>query len=135
MIYYKKYNEEEDNKIFGAKFVENNKDNLTLIINGDQNKLVNKYILKEGENNIQMIIRKALTNIEYMFYSCKSLKNIDELEYLNTEKINNFFYMFDRSSSLKDNKGLEIWNVSNGNNFSGMFLGCQSLSNIEALEN
>ena len=135
LIYYKKYNEEEDNKIFGEKFVENNKDNITLIINGDQNKLVSKYTLKEGENNIQMIIKKPLTNIEYIFYSCKSLNNIEGLEYLNTEKINNFSYMFCRCSSLSDIKGLKNWNVSNGNNFSGMFLGCSSLSNIEALEN
>ena len=52
-----------------------------------------------------------------MFYDCKSLKNIKELEYLNIKEINNFSYMFNGCSSLLDIKGLENWNVSNGKDF------------------
>ena len=56
-----------------------------------------------------------------MFYDCKSLKNIEELKYLDTSDINNFSYMFYNCSSLSDIKSLQNWNVSNENNFSGMF--------------
>ena len=52
-----------------------------------------------------------------MFDGCESLKNIDELKYLNTKDIINFAYMFHGCSSLLDIKPLENWNVSNGNNF------------------
>ena len=62
-----------------------------------------------------------------MFYDCISLKNIEELKYLNTKNINNFSYMFSWCRSLSDIKALHNWNVSNGNNFSGMFEWCSSL--------
>ena len=35
--------------IFDDKFVENNKNNIELIINGKYNKLVSKYKLKKGK--------------------------------------------------------------------------------------
>ena len=130
----KKYNHDYNN-IFGSKFVENNKENIKLVINGEKSELIEKYNLKIGINNIQLIIINTLTNLECMFYNCKSLKNIEELKYLNTEEVNNFSYMFWDCSSLSDIKALENWNVSNGNDFSYMFWDCSSLRDIEALEN
>ena len=121
--------------IFGEKFVENNKNNIELIINGEKSKLIPKYELNEGENDITIIIKNKLTNLEFMFKSCDSLYNINDLKYLNTKDIINFSFMFYECSSLSDIKALENWNVSNGNNFSYMFSGCSSLSNIKALEN
>ena len=121
--------------IFGEKFVENNKDNIDLIINGVKQKLIIAYKLKKGENNIKLIIKNKIINLEFMFYKCKSLKNIDELKYLDTKHINNFSYIFSYCSSLTDLNGLEIWDVSNSNNFEYMFGGCELLSNINALKN
>ena len=74
LIYYKKKEKDligRDNKIFGEKFVENNKDNIELIINGIKSELVSKYELKEGINKIQIIIKNKINNLEYMFYKCK----------------------------------------------------------------
>ena len=47
-----------------------------------------------------------------MFNGCESLKNIDELKYLDTKDIKNFSGMFYECSSLSDIKALENWNVS-----------------------
>ena len=136
LIYYKNNNYyDANNNIFGEKFVDNNKDNIKLIINDKPSKLISKYNLKEGINNIQIIIINKLTNLEEMFYDCISLQNIEELKYLNTKEINNFSYMFYKCSSLSDIKALQNWNVSNGNNFGGMFYKCSSLSDIKALQN
>jgi V8-like Glu-specific endopeptidase len=44
-------------KIFGKKFVENNKNNIDLIIKGKTIKLVSHYELREEENNITIIIK------------------------------------------------------------------------------
>ena len=137
LIYEKidKYEEYEDpNIIFGSKFVENNKNNIKLIINGKESELIEKYYLKEGINNIQLIILNNLTNLEQMFYGACSLKNIDELKYLNTKEVNEFSWMFSGCSSLSDIKPLENWDVSNGKYFSGMFFGCKSLSDIKPLQ-
>ena len=72
-----KNNYDYNNNIVGSKFVENNKENIQLMINGKKCELMQKYDLKGGINNIQIIIINKLTNLEYMFYNCVSLKNID----------------------------------------------------------
>ena len=117
LIYEKNEDDKKDcNNIFGSKFVKNNKNNIELIINDKKSELIDKYNLKVGINNIQIIIKNKIINFEEMFYGCISLKNIDELKYLNTKYINNFTAMFYGCSSLTDIKSLEKWNVSNGNN-------------------
>ena len=130
-----KTNDEGIENIFGEKFVEKNKNNIELFINGNKNVLINKYNLRKGENNIKIIIKNKITNLEYMFYDCKYLKKIEGLKYLDTKNINNFSNMFYGCSSLSDIKALQNWNVSNGNDFNWMFLGCSSLSDIKPLEN
>ena len=133
-IIYKTYKEGEED-IFGKKFVENNKNNIELIINGKKNNLIKRYKLIKGENNIKIIIKNKITNLENMFEYCKSLKNIEELGYLDTKDINNYSYMFFGCSSLSDINGLRNWDVSNGKDFSNMFRGCSSLSDLKALQN
>ena len=64
----KKYNHDYNN-IFGSKFVENNKENIKLIINVEKSELIEKYDLKVGINNMQLIIINTLTNLECMFYN------------------------------------------------------------------
>ena len=134
-IIYKTDKEGEEN-IFGEKFVENNKNNnIELIINKNKSNLISKYKLVKGENNIKIIIKNKITNLESMFAGCESLKNIEELKYLDTKDINNFSSMFSGCTSLSDIKGLLNWDVSNGNNFSYMFNDCSSLSDIKLLQN
>ena len=77
------------------------------MINGVNNKLVAKYKLRKGENNIQIIIKEEITDFSDMFSEC---------------------------SSLSDIKSLENWNISNGTDFSYMFWGCSLLLDIKSLE-
>ena len=120
-------------KLFGIKFAWNNRNNFELEINGIKKELINDYELKRGENNIKIIIKNKLTNLEDMFRECESLKNINELKYLDTKDINNFSYMFYGCESLSDIKALQNWKVSNGTNFKGIFIGCKSLKDITPL--
>ena len=135
LIYNKKSENNYSNRIFGEDFVKNNEKNISLIINGERSELAKEYRLKIGKNNIQMIIKNELINLHSMFEYAESLENIEELQYLNTEKVNNFSSVFSNCLSLSDIKALENWNVSNGNNFSCMFSYCSLLSDIKALEN
>ena len=130
-----KINKEGSERIFGDKFVENNRNNIDLIINGIKNNLIDRYKLQKCENKIKIIIKNKITNLEYMFYKCKSLKNIEQLNNLDTKEIKNFTRTFSDCSSLSDLKGLQNWNVSNGNNFSYIFEGCSKLSDIKSLQN
>ena len=135
IIYYVEEDEEKEQNIFGKEFVKNNFNKIELVINGKNNKLIEKYKLKKGKNNIQIIIKEEITNFSYMFSLCSSLSDIKSLENWNVSNGTNFSYMFDRCSSLSDIKSLENWNVSNGTNFAGMFNWCSSLSDIKSLEN
>ena len=101
--------------IFGEKFVENNKNNIEIKINGLKIELVKEYKLNKGENEIEIKIKKKITNLENMFYHCTKLKNIEKLKYLETNEVNNFSGMFSLCLSLSDIKSLENWNVSKGN--------------------
>ena len=94
------------------EFVENNKDNIILKINGKESKLIEEYDLKNGVNNIEINIINNLTNVEKMFYEACPLKGIEELKFLNTKEVNNFSGMFYGCSSLLDIKPIENWNVS-----------------------
>ena len=138
VIYYKKSEKDtlnRDNNIFGKKFVENNKNNVELKLNGMKIEFAQKYELEYGENKIEIIIKNKIINFEHMFYDCISLKNIEGLKYLDVSSGNNFSSMFFGCKSLSDIKPLENWDVSNGNNFSSMFFRCNSLSDIKPLEN
>ena len=135
LIYFAKFKEEYN--IFGEQFVENNKDNIELIINGEKSKLINNYKLKKGNNIIKMVIKKnnKLINLSNMFNWCESLKDIRGLKNLDVKFAKDLSYMFYGCSSLSDIKPLENWNVSNCNDFSGMFCGCSNLVDIKPLEN
>ena len=126
---------EEITNIFGEKYVKANKDNIELIINGERSPLVDKYILKKGENNIKMLIKNNILNLEYMFENCSTLKNIEDLKNLNTKEITNFSHIFSGCSSLSDITALKNWDVSKSNTFQFIFCGCCSLSDITPLEN
>ena len=121
--------------IFGEEFVKNNKNNIELKINGIKSELIDRYKLKKGKNIIEIIIKNKIINMEFMFYYCSKLTNIEGLMYLDVKEIYNFSYMFCRCSSLSDLKPIQNWNVSNGNNFSGMFSRCSSLSDLKSIQN
>ena len=67
-VYYKDeikiiYNTEKVGvyQIFGDEFVKNNINNIELDINGNKSKLVSKYKLQKGDNNIKIIIKNGRT--------------------------------------------------------------------------
>ena len=135
LIYIKNTNNDDEENIFGYKFVFNhNKEDFDLKINEEKSKLVNKWKLKKGENIIKIKIKKKIANFESMFDGCSSLRNISELEYLDIRNAKFFSNMFKGCSSLSDIKSLENWNLSNANNLSNMFSGCKSLSDIRPLK-
>ena len=133
LIYFANYG--NNYRIFGNAFVNNNADNIELIINGKQSKLVSNCILYKGENIITLIIKKKLKDLSKMFYMCDNVKDISQLEYLYINEVKDFSYMFYECKSLTNIKSLQKWNVSSSNDFSYMFGGCTSLLDIESLQN
>ena len=59
-----------------------------------------------------------------MFPFCETLYNIDELKYLNTEKVTDFSYMFEYTK-ISNIKALENWDTSKSESFRSMFSSCE----------
>ena len=132
----KYYTKQKGNyNIFGAEFVENNKNNIDLIINSERHILINNIELLEGKNTIIMLIKNQLSNLSHMFSWCNFLIDINDLKDLDVKDVKDFSYMFCGCSSIIDLTPLQNWNVSNGINFSGMFLNCWNLSDLTPIKN
>ena len=124
-------------KLFGEKFVENNKNNC-LIIYKDQAYKLDSY-LKINENNLNeknekkylfydfKIKLKGINNItdaSYMFYECVSLKSMSGMTKWNTSNITNLSYFFYECQKIFFLPDLSKWNTSNVTNLSHIFYGC-----------
>ena len=62
------------------------------------------------------------------FYGMTKITTVDDLWYLNPEKVTNMASMFQNCSSLKDNDYIFGWDTSNVTTFANMFYGCTSLT-------
>ena len=125
---YKLYFEyKSDFKIFGEKFVENNKDKCIMIINDKKYELktyINKEIIKNKSFEIKLKEIEAITDMSYMFYECSNLSDISNW---NTFNVNNMSYMFYRCIDIPDISQLDTSNV---NNMSYMFYRCRGIPDI-----
>ena len=130
----KKINEKiSKNKIFGEKFVENNKNKCKMIINEKEEELCSYYNIEKIEKKVLKIKLKGINNINdmsYMFCGCESLLSIIGFDNWNTYNINDMSYLFYQCSSLVDISDISKWKTNNVKDMSFMFLGCSSLINI-----
>ena len=122
-------------RIFGDKFVINNKNNCKLIINNEEKELCQYYEYNEDENIddilvVKLFINKNLTDMGFMFYKCNSLFYISDISKWNTNKVNNFRYMFSKCSLLSSLPDISQWNTSKVNNVEGIFSHCSLLSSL-----
>ena len=82
----------------------------------------------KGNYTIKYSFMNYLTNTNYMFSDCSSLKNIN-LSNFNTQNVTIMSSMFSYCSSL-ENINLSNFNTQNVTNMGRMFWGCSSLKNI-----
>jgi surface protein len=71
--------------------------------------------------------------MNYMFYGCKSLKNVDSLQDWNVSNVKRMANLFGDCTSLENVNGLANWDVSNATYICGMFENCLSLESIDSL--
>ena len=121
-------------KLFGDKFVENNKEECKIVINGEERKLESFYdveTLKENELfEIKLIGIRNIIDASYMFFDCTSLYSIKNISEWNTYNIINMSHMFDGCKSLINLPEISNWNTANVNDMSYMFKDCISLTTL-----
>ena len=120
-------------KIFGSKFVENNKNICKMIIDNREYKIMEKYNVKYYNNNILKVKLKWNDNIikmSCMFDGCSSLLSLHDISKWNTNNVTDMNNMFDGCSSLLSLPDISKWNTNNVTNMSLMFYKCSSLSSL-----
>ena len=108
IIIYKingKDNQDEDKyeiKLFGEKFIENNKNNCKIIIDNKEQDLIEYLKINKNEKILKIKLKeiKTITNMSYMFYGCKSLTSLPDISNWNTNNVTNMRDMFYECNSL-----------------------------------
>ena len=159
LIYFDEYNRTIN--LFSQEFVENNKKNMNLLIEGKQYSLLSEFTFHEpGYHKIQLLFLDNIYNfskmffyvtklidisslthldishsliMDSMFYNATGIKDFSPISNWDVSSIKEFQYMFKNNLNIYDLNFLEKWDVSAGRNFSGMFSGCENLKDISGI--
>ena len=124
-------------RLLGKEFVENNKENCSLIINGEIEQLKEEYQLTDKDKdkdklNIILLKEKDVTNMSYMFYDCENLVSISDNSKWKTDNVTDLSYMFYNCASLEDlTKQLKNLVTSKVKDMTYMLYGCKLLNNLD----
>ena len=119
-------------KIFGSKFVKNNKNICKMIIDNKEYELAEKYKVKGYNKKLKIKLKgiNHITNMSDMFSDCSSLSSLPDISKWNTTNVYNMSYMFSYCSSLSSLPDISKWNTNKAINMSYMFYFCSSLSSL-----
>ena len=145
-IIYKQKNDNKDKvRLFGEKFVKNNKNKAKIIFNSNEYELKEFFediIHDDNKYEIRLTLKifGEITNLSEMFSLCDSLylfpdngnfnESINNCQSLNTSKVRYMDYMFRGCKSLISLPDISKWNTSNVSYMEGMFEGCESLISL-----
>ena len=120
-------------RIFGDKFVENNKKICKIIYDGKELELTGIFSIKDVKDNILEIRLKGIDNITnagYMFYNCTSLLSCENINNWNTTNINDMNSLFYNCMSLLSLPDISKWKTHKVIDMSYLFYNCSSLSQL-----
>ena len=122
-------------RIFGDKFVENNKQNCKIKINKKIIELTThldyeNILIEKEELEIKLIGINKITNMSYIFSECEFLISLPNISEWDTFNIINMNSIFSGCKSLTFISDISKWNISNVNNISYMFYECSSLNSL-----
>ena len=124
----------QNDKIFGEKFVENNKNICKIYINEKEYELCS-YLNKEFNkvfkvNKIKLKGVSKITDMSYMFCGCLSLMQLPDIHLLNTSKVTSLKCLFGGCKFFKDFPDMSKWNTKNVEDISYMFYECHALEKL-----
>jgi len=125
-----KNNDSKKIRLLGEEFVKNNKNNCSLIINGEIKELREEYELTNINTILRITLLKTnyITDMSYMFDNCVDLLSISDDSKWITNEVKNMRNMFNNCESLESlPKNISEWDTSKVKDMSYMFKGCKSL--------
>ncbi len=140
IIYDIRINKEKQNKeikLFGSKFVENNKDKCTIIFNNKEMELKESLNINNSEinNNQLKIILKGInkiTDASCLFHCCTSLSSLPDIDKWDISNVVKMDYIFSGINESKNISfsGISNWDTSNVKSLEEMFGSCRSLESL-----
>ena len=135
---YKIKKDVEKVKIFGEKFVANNKDNFKIIYQDKIFDLMENFDLKNKNNDddtLDIYLKQInhTNNISFMFNKCSTLISLPELSGLNTRNVIKMNSIFSQCSSLSELPDISNWNTSKVSDMNYLFYKCSSLTSLPDL--
>ena len=125
-------------KLFGEKFVENNKDKCFLLINNSISELSefinndNKKI-KDKIIKVSLIGEKDITNMSFMFYYCPRLISFSDNSKWDEKNIKYLDYMFFHCPSLTNIPDISKWDLSSLISMTNIIFDCKKLTNYSGI--
>ena len=131
-IIYRRKNNKEVIKLFGYKFVKENRNFCRIIHEGKKYKL--KEYFKNYSKDILIIKLKYINyirSIKYMFHKCSTLLSVPDINKININKFNDLSFMFYNCQLLSSlPKDISQWDTSNIAHMYFMFYNCKSLTSL-----
>ena len=133
-IKYKINKDDKQIKLFDIDFIENNLDNCKIIYDNQILDLREYIDIDKNKSNdileIKLLGVENITNAYCMFYECKSLIELPDLDKWNTINITNIQSMFFGCSSLESLSDISKWDTSNLDRMACLFSRCSSLKSL-----
>ena len=106
--------EENNFRLFVDKFVENNKKNCKMFINGVENQLISNFEITDRVFKAKLIINikiiNNITDLSHLFDGCQS--SYIEISNFNTSNIIDMSYFFNNCKNLKELPNIANWDIS-----------------------
>ena len=134
-IIYKIEKYKDNIKLFGDVFVQNNKNNCYLLIEGQKYALCQYYELNENQRKnktleIKLIETKPITDMFRLFECCPNLISIPDIDKWDMKNVTNLRSIFNNTISLKSLPDISKWDTKNVNNMGNMFYNCFELESL-----
>ena len=123
-------------KIFGEKFIENNKNNFKIKINNEEKDLCEYYKPNDDNNNneeyliIELIKINDINNLSFMFHECSLLFSLPDIANLDISNVKDISYLFYGCSSLRNISDISKWDTSNVKDMRNLFSNCSSILSL-----
>ena len=128
-------------KIFSKEFVEKNKKNCKIIIEGKEQDLKEIHTFgfffgtDKDSLNIKLKGITNITNMNNMFNECESLLGVPDIHRWNTSTITNMSGIFEGCKLLSSLPDISKWNLTFVTNISKMFFKCNKLFPMPDISN
>ena len=134
-----KYDKEKKIRLFGEKFVENNKKYCKIIYKGEKELCTHFYINDiELKKNMFEIKLKGITKVKdmsYLFAQCKCLIELPDISKWDTSKVEKMCSLFEGCISLTSLPGIFRWKTDKVTNMNCIFYRCESLKKLPDISN